>query len=276
VGALVKFESFFENLFDGTLTGFLRGQLQPVEIARRIGRVMESNQTVGIGHIFVPNDYTVSLCPRDFERLQNIRATVERELENFLEGTAREKEFSFVSRPVVVLEPDESLGQRHIRVRARLVDQPIQRKEQFFPGKDLPAPAPNPDDEFAPGQMYHTRRLRLDQLRQPSQGKGQPFAGSSQRATLVATSVHLAGTKLNIDRPVLTIGRGLDNDLVLDDQQVSRHHAELRQVGGKVCIRDLKSTNGTMVNGKRVVECVLGNGDNLSLGGLEFVFEVGD
>lgn len=252
VGALGKFEAFVENLLDGTLTRFLRGQLQPVEIAKRMSRVMESNQTVGVGHVFVPNEYRVALCPRDFHRLETIRATLERELEDYLEGVAREKGFSLVSRPLVVLAADDRLSPRQVHIQARLVDQPLVARRT--------------EDDVSSVQPQHTQRLRLDQVRHPS-------AVHAHRPTLVGVAGALAGARIAVDKPVLTIGRGLDNDLVLDDQRVSRHHAELQLVGGKVRIVDLKSTNGTWVNGKRVAERVLGPGDSVSLGGLEFQFE---
>lgn len=255
MGALGKFEGFVENLFDGTLTRFLRGQLQPVEIAKRLSRVMESNQNVGVGHVFVPNEYKVSLCPRDFERLQSIKATMERELENYLEGVAREKRFSLVSRPSVTLDPDDALAPRQVHVRARLVDQPDVSKRTY----EAPPVA----------QPHFTQRLPVDQLRHAS-------VAPARKVALLVTSGPNTGARFSIDRPMLSVGRGLDNDLVLDDQRVSRHHAELRLLGGRVCLTDLKSTNGTWVNGKRVVESVLTNGDKVSLGGLEFLFEESD
>ncbi|MBM4430790.1 MAG: FHA domain-containing protein, partial [Chloroflexi bacterium] len=49
-------------------------------------------------------------------------------------------------------------------------------------------------------------------------------------------------------RPVIAIGRETDNQLVLEDHQVSRHHARMEWVEGVLCITDLGSTNGTLVN----------------------------
>jgi len=57
---------------------------------------------------------------------------------------------------------------------------------------------------------------------------------------------------LRLERGLLTIGRGADCDLVLQDTQVSRHHAELRRYGDHWFIADLGSTNGTFVGGTRL------------------------
>src|SRR6185503_10294780 len=62
------------------------------------------------------------------------------------------------------------------------------------------------------------------------------------------------------------IGRAADrNDLVLDDAQVSREHAILKRIRSSYMIVDLNSANGTWVNGQRVKERILANGDSVSI-----------
>jgi pSer/pThr/pTyr-binding forkhead associated (FHA) protein len=75
--------------------------------------------------------------------------------------------------------------------------------------------------------------------------------------------------------PIL-IGRDPGNDVVLDDRRVSRKHAEIRLRLGRYTLYDLQSTNGTYVNGRRVAEKVLDDGDRISIGGLEVVFRAAD
>ena len=61
------------------------------------------------------------------------------------------------------------------------------------------------------------------------------------------------GTRtLRLERGLVTIGRGQDSDLVLQDTQVSRHHAELRHYGDQWLIVDVGSTNGTFLGGARL------------------------
>src|SRR5262249_57098107 len=64
----------------------------------------------------------------------------------------------------------------------------------------------------------------------------------------------------------LRIGRAPDNDVVISDLSVSRHHAELRRVGDTYQIGDLNSHNGTFVNGQRVVSAPLTEGDIVGIG----------
>jgi hypothetical protein len=75
-----------------------------------------------------------------------------------------------------------------------------------------------------------------------------------------------------LSEPVVTIGRRLDNQIVVDDPRASRTHAQLRLRFGRYVLYDLGSTAGTFVNGQRVVECVLRPGDVISLGGLPLIY----
>lgn len=69
------------------------------------------------------------------------------------------------------------------------------------------------------------------------------------------------------------IGRGADNDIVLDDLLVSGHHAELRRSGDGYLVVDLGSRNGTYHNGRQVPRARLHPGDLVSIGRYEFVFD---
>lgn len=70
-----------------------------------------------------------------------------------------------------------------------------------------------------------------------------------------------------VDRPVVRLGRGSTNEIVLQDTQSSRQHAEISQQGDRFTIRDLGSTNGTFVNNERLTAPrVLQPGDQIRIG----------
>jgi len=73
---------------------------------------------------------------------------------------------------------------------------------------------------------------------------------------------------LNLDKPVITVGRAPGNDLILPHPSVSSRHAQIsKQQDGRFQIRDLGSTNGTYVNGQRVAQPVVaGPGDRVTVG----------
>ncbi len=77
-----------------------------------------------------------------------------------------------------------------------------------------------------------------------------------------------------LGRPVLTIGRAPSNDIVLPDASVSKHHAQIFQTGDGWSLTDLSSTNGSWINGVRVVDQHLMPGDRIRIGTFELTFEV--
>jgi diguanylate cyclase (GGDEF)-like protein len=77
----------------------------------------------------------------------------------------------------------------------------------------------------------------------------------------------LAGKVFKLEQDITNLGRSPDNELVLDDQGVSRVHARLtRNFDGGVLLTDLKSTNGTFVAGRRVTQHALSEGEQIALG----------
>ena len=68
----------------------------------------------------------------------------------------------------------------------------------------------------------------------------------------------------------LVLGRSSSCELVFTDDSVSRRHAELRVADGRWILRDLDSSNGTWVNGRRVMEAEVAPGDEVYLGACRF------
>ncbi len=85
------------------------------------------------------------------------------------------------------------------------------------------------------------------------------------------------GKLYRIKRSGLTIGREADNDIVLEDETVSRHHARLMVEPGignpQVYIQDLATVNGSFVNGKRIVRQLLQDEDRIAIGNTVFAFK---
>lgn len=81
------------------------------------------------------------------------------------------------------------------------------------------------------------------------------------------------GNRLAIGDDPVTIGRLPDCEIVLDDRNVSRRHAEVRRQGNGFVVVDLDSTNGTKVNGGGVKERRLEDGDEITLGSTRIRFE---
>src|SRR3954447_17024184 len=80
---------------------------------------------------------------------------------------------------------------------------------------------------------------------------------------------------LELTKPVITIGRGTANDLVLNHARVSRFHAVIkRTVEGEIVVADRGSTNGVFVNGERVTaDTVIRPGDHVRIGDYDLHYE---
>ncbi len=242
-----RVEAFVSRIIEGWSARLFGAKLQPVQIAKRLIRAMESHQTISLSKTFVPNSYVVSLGPADFAQFEQYRRSLERDLAETLLGAARERSYTLLAYPSVEIERDDDMPPGDIRVSSALVD--ASGEEVEADPKQLGAV------ESGHTMVLDREALLRDRPRAP-------------RAALEPRDG--AAVPLGPD-PVL-IGRDPQNDLVLDDRRVSRKHAEVRLRLGRYTLYDLQSTNGTYVNGRRVAERVLDDGDQISVGGLEIVF----
>ncbi|HEX6919469.1 MAG TPA: DUF3662 and FHA domain-containing protein [Actinomycetes bacterium] len=100
-------------------------------------------------------------------------------------------------------------------------------------------------------------------------------AARSAGPTTGAPWLEIGSTTFALTGPVTRIGRGTDTDLRIDDPGVSRNHAEVRREGGDVTIVDAGSTNGVVVDGRRVQQARLSDGASIVLGNTTVVFHAG-
>ena len=91
-------------------------------------------------------------------------------------------------------------------------------------------------------------------------------------AKLVVITEEMKDRTFELTDDKVCVGRLLDNQVRLEDNTVSNHHAELIRKGEDYVVRDLNSTNGTRVNGQRVVETRLYHGDTITFGHLQLQY----
>ena len=75
-----------------------------------------------------------------------------------------------------------------------------------------------------------------------------------------------------LDKKITRLGRQLDNDIVFNEEFVSRFHAEIRLEEGIYVLYDNESTSGTLVNSQKIDRCVLNSGDLISLASIQIMF----
>ena len=130
-------------------------------------------------------------------------------------------------------------------------------------------PEPAPRDRFAPPEREHAPRHAMPAAAAQS---AQPIAPD-----LLPSVDRRPTARMPLPAKAMRIGREPDNDLVLSDLNVSRHHAELRKSPtGSYEIVDLGSHNGTFVNGQRVSSQLLTEQDLVSIGSSTFRLKDGE
>ena len=101
--------------------------------------------------------------------------------------------------------------------------------------------------------------------------RSKPRGERTEGAELTLIGAYGCKAQCRLSSTRLAIGSDLSNELVIDEPTVSRRHAQVIQQAGGFQIRDLGSTNGTFVNGKRVEAAVpIGAGDEIWLGKVRF------
>src|SRR5690349_3744 len=122
MSALQQFEDFVERSLEGSISRLFRSPIQPVEIERRLVRVMETSQTISAGQRIVPNRYRVLLHPNDYKVVEPQRAQWESEVATFIVGLCQERGYTLLNRPLVTITASAETPRRGIQVDASLAD----------------------------------------------------------------------------------------------------------------------------------------------------------
>jgi hypothetical protein len=250
MSVLRTLESKLAGLVEGTFSRAFKSEVRPVEIARKLTREMDQHRVQSLSRTYAPNEYTVWLSPGDRKQFEGYEDELKRELAGYLLEHARRERISLVTRPAIQFRTDERLRLGEFGIQARLVRPPEHVEEP-----------PSQGDQGR--TMVYTVSERLaEPLREPDHRRGAARLRVDGRTELLGS----AGA---------VIGRSRDADVLIDDPNVSRRHAEVRPSGGSWIVRDLGSTNGVKVNGRRIQgPQSLKRGDVIELGTARVTFEL--
>lgn len=249
---IAAIERFLERLLERPTARLFHSPLQPIQIQRRIERAMESERRTVGARTRVPDRYRVHLAPNDIAALGTRAEALAASLADEALAFARSHRYILEHSPTVELVADRSVASAEIRVS---VDHRASAPGEAGPGAAQGIGVPPPADG-----LERTRSYEIPPAPAPS-------------AALQEQRPDGRGRRITVDGGVLTIGRAPDNQLVLDDRRVSRHHARLQARRGMLILTDLESANGSRVNGVAVSEVALGVGDRIELGTTVFVVE---
>jgi Protein of unknown function (DUF3662)/Inner membrane component of T3SS, cytoplasmic domain len=248
---LRNIEAKIESLFEGVFGRAFRTNVQPVELARKLVKEMEDHRVISVSRLYVPNEYSVYLSPGDREQFESYEESLIGELEEYLAENARREKYVLLSPPKVLMETDADLDVGEFGIATRMVQR----------GPEAPAEAPAPDVEPGATMVYKSKVPETEAV------SAEELGLEREVATLTVN-----GTRHELGKRRIVIGRSKDCDIQLADQNVSRRHAEVRQEGAAHWLIDLDSTNGTEVNGRRLKRAKLRPGDTIRVGSTELVF----
>jgi hypothetical protein len=250
---LRSIEHKIEGLFEGLFGRAFRTNVQPVELARKLVKEMEDHRMNSVSKVYVPNEYTIYLSPADREQFTNYEDALTAELQEYVGEHARREGYVLITSPVVLFETDDDLSIGEFGIATRMVQR--ERREG--------AP-PVPRAEQGATMVYKPRASQV-----PTEEASPADLGVAQEVVTLT----LDGTQHEITKRRVVLGRSKECDIQLQDPNVSRRHAELRQEGSAYWVVDLDSTNGIQVNGRRTSRIKLESGDRITFGSTDAVFE---
>jgi len=244
-----RFENLVERLVEGTFTRLFADRLPPQKIVNHLMRAMEDNQTrLPDGLAQAPNRYWIYLHPSDREALvknlsdgpEDASLSLDDELARYITDLATQADLVLEDEPVVQVLADENMAPRDVRVEARCEKEEQPETEQT---REINSSDANTEEEIV-----------------AQAPPGRPFL------------VMEGHRHVNLHRAVVSVGRAIDNDIIIEDPRVSRHHAQFRQRYGHYVLYDLGSSGGTQINGYPIEECVLHSGDVVSFAGVQVIY----
>ena len=255
MSVLKSIEAKIEGLFEGVFGRAFRTHVQPVELARKLAKEMDEHRAVSVSRVYVPNEYSIYLSTADREQFSSYEGSLIGELQEYLTEHARRENYVTITPPRVVMQTDDDLAIGEFGIATRTVE------PQGAAAKSAPPPPPAPAES---GQtMIYKPRAPVET---------QAVSAAELGVEREVVTLTLNGSEHAVSQRSVVLGRSRECDIRVDDANVSRRHAEVRQEGATYWLVDLDSTNGTELNGRRVSRAKLTDGDTITVGGTEIVF----
>jgi len=236
---LSEFEARAQQLVEGSFGRLLGGELGALDVTNRLAKALEDSRTDGR----VADVFTISLHPQDAARILAEQPDIEQTLADYVAQLARQSGWRLLSRPFVTLLANPHHSPHEVQILADF-SQSASPTTQFN--------VPRPDLDSAAQEILAAVRAVDAYL-------------------IVEGERHVA-----LERPLISLGRRMDNDVVLDTPTVSRRHAQIRWRYGRFVLYDLSNRPGrTIVNGEPVQEYVLQSGDVITLSTVKIIYGEG-
>jgi hypothetical protein len=257
VGVLQRFERRLEGMVGLAFARIFKGKVHPAEIAKALTREADEQRSImGENRIMAPNVYVVRLGETDFAHLAQWSEQLAGELADMVAEHCDTEGYQVFDKVTVRLERDDDLPTGVFEVSSHVAD-------PARPPSAVDVPPVSAAHPALPPLPPIRGRVATDTGRQGSSVVGR--AGSRPGMTHVLV-VDGPGTRHELTTGRNVIGRGTEADIRLPDTGVSRKHVDVVLDGGTAWCEDLGSTNGTLVNGRRISRQALADGDVIRIG----------
>ncbi len=232
---LTRFETMAQRLVEDSFKRLLGGRLEPMEVAARLARALEDDQRAG-GSAAI---FAVHLHPEDFAVMSQQEPQLCNQLADYVDRLARQAGFSRLASPRVELVEDAQVRRHRVHV--------LTREQESSEGRTT--------------QVYRVDAVTDEWL--------------AEIRALDAFLIIDGRRHIALANPIVTLGRRIDNDIVIDAASVSRRHAQIRWRYSRFVLYDLGGRGSTSVNGQPVIECVLKAGDVITLSDVSIIYGEG-
>jgi hypothetical protein len=233
--SLDRIETHLRSLIEEHLTNlFVNTHPHHSLITQLIGAMRENIQQRADGRSFAPDHFIIQVPPEDLSEWQINQEILDR-IAAELNEIGNLEDLVFQQIPRIELHVKPELGKNHFDLTAKF--------STVKPAlKDTATMAPPENNNF--------------------------------QSEIPKNAVLIIGgtTNYSLDKPVINIGRHSNNDLVLSDLHVSRHHAQLRAINKNFIIFDVGSTGGLLLNGKAITQASLQSGDVIRIGLVNLIY----
>ncbi len=252
MGLLQKFEDSLDRVVNGAFAKAFKAEVQPVELAAALQREVDDRASVlDRERTVIPNVFHIELSDHDYTRLAVFKDALSSELATLVTTYAGEQGYTLLGQVRVTMSEDDALETGIFRVRSEAKAEVTSRAGVVEPVEVLAPEAAAP----APG---------IEEIDEPALA---PAPGVQPR-------LEVGGQAYPLVRAITLLGRGTETDIRVEDPGVSRKHCEI-VVGNPAMVRDLRSTNGTFVDGQKIDEVALEDGSVVKIGGTSLVYRSG-
>jgi hypothetical protein len=226
---IARLESQLERLVEGTFTSLFGKKIHAQDIAVELARALEDGIKAAHGsdpRPLAPDQYLIYLNPDVHKHLLQHQPALVGNLSQYMVELANNAGYRMTNAPIIKILADANLDANHLVVSASHTNRP----------------------ENSTAVM---QRVEIE---------------AQDRAPNNPQIIIDGGRTVQLGEPVINIGRGRENDIVIDDPYASRQHVQLRLRFGNYMLFDIHSQGGTFVNEVKIKEHLLRSGDVIRIG----------